>query len=289
MQDGFNPENYEKIFTALAEDSVFIKQNPIFFHKDSEKIAVIIDTRFDTVIQGVIRNFMYYMNPLKWNLMIYGLPENQTKVKAIFSEAIFREIPEEYISKESAGGSTLTIENYNKLFMSTSFWESMPCENICIFQRDCVMYKMFSEYFSQFYDYAGANFYSKHHIAPYVGGIQGGFSIRKRKCMLDCLNNITWDIISKYREIILKVFPGGNILGLPDVDLKNEDIFFTYACEILHKSVPDSIHRSFLSIESDVNLNTSVMHGWTKYKLPHGVVDMLLKESELLSKYYTPL
>lgn len=286
MTDTFNPEHYEKIFEGIAKDSIFAKRNPIFFHEDSDKMAIIIDTRFDTIMEGVIRNFMYYMNPLQWNLMIYGLPENRQKIRSTFSEAIFREIPKEYLSKNSDGCDTITIENYNKICMSIEFWKSMPCENICIFQRDCVMYKMFPEYFSQLYDYAGANFYTPTHIAPYIGGIQGGFSLRKKKCMLDCLENITWEIIAKYREIILKIFPGNIILGLPDIDLKNEDIFFTYACEILHKNVPDKIHRSFLSIESDVNLNTAVMHGWTKYKLPFSMIDILITQSELLSKYY---
>ncbi len=282
-QQGFPPENYQQIFEKIGKDL----QSPIFFHENSQKIAIIIDTRFDSIMQGVIRNFMYYMNPLGWNLMIYGLEKNRAEIQKVFENAIFREIPEKYLTKNGEDSKeTISIENYNKIMMSLDFWDSIPYENICIFQRDCVMYKMFPEYFSDLYDYAGANYYTPIHTAPYYGGIQGGFSLRKKKCMIDCLINITWEIIAKYREVILKIFPGGNILGSPDIELKNEDIFFTYACEILRKNVPDKIHRSFLSIESDINLNTSVMHGWPKYYLPFSMVDILIKQSDMLSKYY---
>ena len=43
---------------------------------------------------------------------------------------------------------------------------------------------------------------------------------------------------------------------------KNEDVFFTYACEMLHKNIPDVIHRSFLAIEAIYNPDTCVYHGW---------------------------
>jgi len=281
----FQACEYENIFKNITNDSEFIKNNPIFFHDGSKKLAVIIDTRFDIIMEGVIRNFMYYMNPNGWNLMIYGCSENKNKITTLFDKAIFREISEEYITTLDNGDHTVTIENYNKILMNCDFWESLPYENICIFQRDCVLYKMFPEYFSDLYDYAGANYYSPQHISFFNGGIQGGLSFRKKQAMIDCIKNINWDMITNYRKTMMQMFIN-LVTGNSEIELKNEDIFFTYACEILHKNLPDRIHRSFLSIESDINYNTSAMHGWTKYLLPKEQIEKIIKNSTLLSKYY---
>ena len=284
----FPSEKYEKIFTSITKDTELVNANPVFFHENGNKIAVIIDTRFDTIMEGVIRNFMYYMNPLGWNLMIYGISDNRYKIHSIFPNALYREIPENYISETSSGEKTVSITDYNKLLMSEEFWNSLPSENVCIFQRDCVMYKMFPEYFSDLYDYSGANYYTQSHISFFNGGVQGGFSLRKRQCMLDCIKHINWNMIADYRKTMMKMFPG-MAHGEPEINLKNEDIFFTYACEILHKTIPDKIHRTFLSIESDINLNTCVMHGWTKYLLPYDQIELLIKNSSLLGKYITDI
>ena len=50
------------------------------------------------------------------------------------------------------------------------------------------MFKMFQDYFYLNYDYSGANYYNEKHTGFYYGGIQGGFSLRKKSAMLECLD-----------------------------------------------------------------------------------------------------
>ena len=52
--------------SLLTNDRIVSK--PVLFHSQSNRLAVIIDPRFDDVMEAVIRNFMYYMNPqgVRW-------------------------------------------------------------------------------------------------------------------------------------------------------------------------------------------------------------------------------
>jgi hypothetical protein len=69
---------------------------------------------------------------------------------------------------------------------------------------------------------------------------------------------------------MLEIFPQDALLQIneddtttatqPDFD--TEDIYFSWACEYLRLKIPDPFHRSFLSIEADMNTETCVFHGW---------------------------
>jgi len=56
---------YESSLLSIAE-----KPLDIIWHPNSEKIAVIMDPRYDKLMVGVIKNFMQYLNPCGWNLVI---------------------------------------------------------------------------------------------------------------------------------------------------------------------------------------------------------------------------
>jgi hypothetical protein len=137
---------------------------------------------------------------------------------------------------------------------------------------------MFQEYFSDLYDYSGGNFYIKEDISYFYGGVNGGFSLRNKNTMLECIEKITWEKIGEYRKKMGLIEP---------IKKRNEDVFFTHACEILLKFVPDKFHRVLLAIESDIFLNTSVFHGWNRKKNYHpmDIALMLLTQSPLFSKY----
>jgi hypothetical protein len=135
------------------------------------------------------------------------------------------------------------------------------------------MFRPFEEHFL-LYDYAGSNFLEN--TAPIYGGINGGFSLRKRTAMLDCLEKVTWEKIDNYR----------NSRGEKAVlKRRNEDVFFTHACEILCKTVPDIYHRTLLCIENDFNKNTAVHHGWNKGYQTEECILVLLKSSPLFFGY----
>jgi len=243
-------------------------------NKDTDKLAIIIDPRYDDLTIAVIENFMYFMNPRGWNLMIIGWSGHADAIKTRFPNAIVSLIDEDRIIFDE-GKPNITIDTYNSMLMDLDFWKSLTVEHICIFQRDCIMFKMFPEYY-QCYDFCGASWHMSD-VSLFNEGINGGFSIRKRSAMIDCLEYVSFETIEDYR-IDARTNPSP-IFKYINKDLlyiplkRNEDVFFTYACEMLRKLVPDVIQRSFLAIEAIYNPDTCVYHGWQ-----HSYHDLLMAQ-----------
>jgi hypothetical protein len=253
------------------------------------------------------------MNPHGWNFIIYcNLKELDNEIKLKFLNCELKQINEELLYKDyNKNTYNISIDNYNKFLLDINFWKSISenYENIVIFQSDCIMYTMFNDYWIN-YDYAGANYdcsiiiandnETKKHFyvnnkSIFSGGINGGFSIRKRKTMIECIENISWGYIQNYRqelfnllkinEILIDEKTNNKILYPINIFIKNEDIFFTHACEILRKKMPDIIHRHLLAIETSYCNNTSVYHGWNKNYHSYDKAIHLLSCSPLFSKY----
>jgi hypothetical protein len=192
---------------------------------------------------------------------------HKAQIQKDFPTCRFIPIDEKIVTRNSQTGEyNITVEDYNRIFRNPSFWRSLP-EKITIFQKDCVMYKMFDDHFADYYDYAGANFYNT--PSPIYGGLNGGFSIRKRDTMIECIEKV--NIRDPDR---------------PNVEIMiNEDVFFTHACEQLRKLVPDKIHRTFLAIEIDTNTETSAYHGWNHNYHDSQFAVYMLARSEFLREY----
>jgi len=233
-------------------------------NRGSDKLAIIIDPRYDPLMEAVIENFMYLMNPYGWNLLIVSWKGHRNAITKRFPNCFFSVIDNDNIYINEKGEPNITIDSYNSILMDIEFWNSLPADNICIFQKDCIMFKMFPEYFTH-YDFCGASWHMKD-VSLFNEGINGGFSLRKRNTMIECLEKITYDIIEEYRRDARDnksvIFKGVNREFLQYTLKKNEDVFFTYACEILHKMLPDVIHRSLFAIEAIYNPDTCVYHGW---------------------------
>lgn len=243
-------------------------------HPDSNKTAVIVEPRFDEITEHVIYNFMHFLNPLGWNLVIIGYSGHYKMIQQKYPYAFVYEIGDRHIVLDASGNPHISIESYNMIFMDPELWRNIPGELALIFQRDCIMFRDFSEHFL-LYDYAGSNYLVD--LAPTYGGINGGFSIRKQATMLECLEKITWEQIDEYRASRKKY--------IPPIMRRNEDVFFTHACEILCKIVPDVYNRTFLCIENDFNPLAAVHHGWNKGYISVDGLAFLLKSSPFFSAY----
>ena len=255
------------------------------YNRGSDKMAIIIDPRYDDLMESVIQNFMYFMNPLGWNLLIVSWKGHRDKIMAKFPNCFFSAIDDDQIYMNASGEPNITIESYNQILMDVNFWKNLPADYICIFQKDCVMFKMFPEYFTK-YDFCGANWYTKD-ISLFNEGINGGFSLRKRAAMIECLEQVTYKIINEYRldaqDNKSVIFNTVNQSFLRTPLKQNEDVFFIYACEILHKLIPDVIHRSFLAIEANFNPEACVYHGWHYNYHSLEAAQMMLQKSSLFS------
>lgn len=246
------------------------------------KMAVIIDPRFDELMEAVILNFMHFMVPEGWIFMIISAEEHKQTIKQRFPQAIFNSIDNNllYYNTQNPSEPQLSIENYNNILMNPDFWNQIPCENITIFQKDCVIYRMFSEEWQIKYAFSGARCFNTQDSSLINGIINGGFSIRNKTAMLNCLKYITWETIELYRTnnfTCNQYFP---------IEKKNEDVFFTYACEILHYPLPQLPYHKQLATESEFFLGTSVFHGWTKigYQIENHA-NAILSYSPFFSKY----
>jgi hypothetical protein len=219
---------------------------------------------------------MHFLNPNGWNLCIISYSEYHAKIAGKYDHAYVFDIGKKHITLNDKNEPNINIDSYNAILMDIELWRRLPAENILVFQRDCMMFNMFSPHFCE-YHFAGANYYAN--PAPMYGGINGGFSLRRRSTMIECLEKITWEQIEEYRKT--KKY---SAFKIEPIVLKNEDVFFTNACEILCKLVPDPLSRTFLAIETDFNPTTSVYHGWDKGFLPPDKLMHLLSKSA----YFTP-
>jgi hypothetical protein len=291
----------------------------------SDKLAIIIDPRFDKLMENVIKNFMFFMRPQGWNLMVISHPIYENIIREIFPYCIFGKIEDDLIYFNENNIPNLTINTYNRILLSTYFWNSLPGEHIAIFQKDCIMYKMFDDIFLT-YDFAGANTYLPKVQSIFNGMMNGGFSLRKKSTMIECLTKINCNIINNYINIMKQLLSSPTnenaheFNGLKETETKsslnlsernvdefenhrtfeerdaikcspewnegecqveewnmenmNEDIFFTFACEILQKKMPDMEHRKRLSIEFEESIYFNIVpnennipavyHGWNK-------------------------
>ena len=233
-------ELYESSLLALAENQV-----DIVWHPNSEKVAVIMDPRYDKLMVGVIKNFMQHLNPCGWNLVII----THEKYAVEFSDCLVIGISEKRIYYKD-GEPNISVDTYNGILMSKEFWEFIPGEHILIFQKDCYMYKMFDETIYLHYAFCGANcMWISEDNTTYGIAINGGCSLRKKTDMLDCLQKVSWDLIDKH---------------FPKQMVYNEDLFYTFSCHLLNKSVPKKDERPAFAIENESAEDTCFYHGWHK-------------------------
>jgi hypothetical protein len=300
------PELYKENLLKLVQDVDFIKKQQILHHPRSDKLAIIIDPRFDDIMEAVIRNFMYFMNPHGWNLLIMSHSKYQSTIQEKFPNCKVCLLDEDIVHYDENHIPNISIDSYNHILLDKTFWTSLPehAENICIFQKDCIMFKMFQDYHYLNFDFSGANYYNEKHLSMYYGGINGGFSLRKKTAMIQCLeidmtklNNYRIEQYTSHVQRLLAYSRETNpqVLEAWNEKMENykkiveepihEDVFFTIACEMLYKLVMDKVHRTFLSIETDLNLDTCVFHGWQHNYHSLDAATHLLHNSSLFGKY----
>lgn len=221
-----------------------LKEPSIINQNINTRVAVIIEPRKHLLLEPVIRNVMHYLGP-NWNLEVITCDQHIPWVKEQFPHSNFRitGIPFDNINQ--------TI--YNIFLMHSWFWHRLSEEHVLIFQTDCIMFRPGVDAYLE-YDYVGANYYNQLHVSPNGRGIQGGFSLRKRSAMLDCITRVSWNDIQQYRSRNACV----------PLETLHEDIFFTHACEMLKKKTLSQVDAPRFSIEADFYTTPIAHHGTTK-------------------------
>lgn len=272
---------YEDVLVRSLIDE---RSKRLTYFAGSDKIAVIVDPRYDALMEAVIRNFMHFLKG--WNLMIFSAAVHKERIVADFPTCLFEPIADAWMTH---GDTNMTVDAYNHILLSKAFWQSIPATHIAIFQKDCVMYKMFDESLFLSYDFAGANYFHDFAGAPLYGGINGGFSLRNKKAMIECIERVSWEAILEYNRCVRKLLHF-RVKQDYHLETRNEDVFFTNACEILGKSMPDVIVRNLLAIEVNTSENRthavpSVYHGWNKNYHDLDTAKTFLSASPFFIKY----
>lgn len=236
------------------------KSVPYVKNAGSQKLAVIVDPRYDDLMLSVIKNFMFHLNQCGWNFLVVSHASHQDRVRADLPGVAFMPIDAAFL--EDGTKPNMSINSYNRIMMDAQFWSALPSEHILIFQTDCYMFKMFDELLYLPYDYVGANWFNPADTAFFEGGVNGGCSLRKRSAMLECLRLVSWDLISSVRQNQIVKFGIQN--RRPSVRKLNEDVFYTSACEILHKKMVPIEKRPKFAVECEYDEDTCFYHGWNK-------------------------
>ena len=242
----------------------------IQFYEGADKIAVIVDPRYDALMETVIRQHMFFLNQRGWNLMVVSHSSHANKIRADFPNCIFAEIDEALIYYKDDNPNIL-IDGYNRIFLSPHFWLALPAENIFVFQTDCFMYKMFDDKFLE-YDFVGARsvlFVAENNYQQIV--TNGGFSLRKKTAMLESLKRFSF--IQLYKELYKAISTQKiNIIKPDKLGKKNEDIFFSLAC----RKLPDHHIQPEFAVEAEYNIGAAGHHGWNKsYHTEEQVLEIL--------------
>ena len=258
----------KKYLDALAEH---VRPSQKVTLKDRNHVAVIVEPRKHDMLEIIVRNVMYFLGE-DWNLHIFGGTENEKWVNELFPEDwgyIFTNL----------GVENITAEEHNLLLKQRFFWEQIDEENILIFQTDSFLLRKGIEPILQF-DYAGAETLNEHEKTPNNVGQNGGFSFRKRSIMLECIDNVTEEIINDYR------MKNGKLKFLIENNILAEDIYFFHSMEILKKKIiPMSLASRFSmeapSIKNGINITPLGIHGINKNMLEYKYFKRILEASEM--------
>lgn len=208
------------------------------------KTAVIVEPRPHEMLRPVVDNVMHFLGS-EWNLHVFTSKAQE--------EWLAKELNPHQYTFTLLENDNLTREQYSSLLRMPTFWEAIPTEHIMIFQTDCIAFRPYEPHWEE-YAYVGANYYHPDHLSIKNGGIQGGFSLRRKSAMLECLANVTDEDIQAYREKHQK-------RPLTEAELA-EDVYFTYACEMLNLKMPPPTIRHYFSIEAQYYKTPFGFHGW---------------------------
>lgn len=239
---------------------------------DSNYTAVIVEPRSDyKSLEAVCRNVMYFL-PQNWNLVVYSYDEELLKTRLTDMEYIF------YKTEKPS----LNAQEYSKLLMSSEFWNSIPGDNIIIFQTDSYITRRFTEdYISQLtrYPFIGALYLITNYDSPLelnicsVDGnkkfsMSGGFSFRNKKAMLNCIENVSLNDVINYRI--------SHNLDVRLLNIYYEDFYFENALYIIgYEFPPDSVCSDFsCQVKYDMK-KTHSFHGIYRYYVNKNISFML--------------
>lgn len=181
---------------------------------NSELEAVLIEFRCLPHLEFLLRNCIYKLGN-KWSQTVVCGKKNYHYLVNIVKH-IGRDIRIIKLDYEN-----LTQMEYNDLLFTPEFWNSFVGEKLLIYQEDTCVFKSNIDAFLQ-WDYIGALWPLEYGISKSGVG-NGGFSLRTKKVMLECLTHDENIELSKVTERYMKE---NALKRIP------EDVFFANTMEL---------------------------------------------------------
>ena len=249
----------DSILKYLAnQNDNLIKNNFTFrYNSNNNKVAVIVEPRKHPWLQMIVNNIMSNLGD-QWNLHIYS--HYPDYIQSLFPNCTYRIVQIDY--------DNLTPTKYNSLFRNLDFWNCINEEHILIFQTDSIImnnriidntllkypfvggiyhYYMESSFRDSDYYVPGGGFVhlrqnnnliQLHNSPSRHFSINGGFSLRSKKAMIDCIKKVSINTIINHRKkygmdtSYFEFITGHN-------QSIGEDVFFQNALDILGYELPD--------------------------------------------------
>jgi len=175
--------------------------------------VLMVERRIHPNMEFCLQNFMYFTRDQGFSLTIVCSQENEPQIREILGRHVattdLRVIWESNPDVETARS------DYNSLFKSAEFWESIPAEFVLSVQTDCYLRHPLPDFLLD-YDYVASPWAWEKEL---VGG--SGLTFRRREAVIDMCKR-----------------------GVTDL-CEGEDVFFSKMCVLLEKKVlpfDDAIH-----------------------------------------------
>jgi hypothetical protein len=223
-------QNKQHIF-AWNEGLLNIKKQlldytPSIFN-NTDYTAVIIEPRNHKDLEVICKNVMYYLNEsnsdVNWGLKIYHGNKNKEFVKNFTKDW--------NIQLENLEVDDLSGILYNNMLKTTKFWNTIPTENVLIFQTDTILRRFGIDEFIS-YNYVGAP-WIRHREGKNVGN--GGLSFRKKSRMLDITKEFQDDEITMEDIYFCKY--------LKDEDIAPYNVAKKFSVEDVYYENPLGLHQ----------------------------------------------
>lgn len=249
---------------------------------NNTKAAVIIEPRKHDLLIETINNVMSYLG-LSWNIHVITHKDNNSWLG---------EHLETNINIINITSHSLNSDEYNKLICSEEFWNQFEEEHILLFQTDsCIMNSNVNIHSFLHHPFIGGYYFyfslepnkKEEIVSGYVSpiftdypnvihlnnsqsvafSINGGFSLRQRSKMLECIRNVTvHDIIAhRNKNNMNNTYYEKCVVG--------EDTFFQNALDILGYQLPTkeectSFCENLCCTPEDFNENALGVHNTNK-------------------------
>jgi hypothetical protein len=196
--------------------------------KDSDKMCVIVEPREHDFLSPVLHNFMYYLAPKGFGLMVFHGSKNKDFLQKIVKDW-------SYVHLVNMEVENLTIADYNRLLTSVDrFWDKIPAENVLIFQTDTFIRNDKIDPFLA-YDYVGAPW----HWHPMKRCGNGGLSFRKKSASIKVIKSCHYNGINEdvYFSYNMNVAP--------------TEVGYDFSIETLYSPNPFGFHNAWGHIPVD--------------------------------------